>query len=86
MLLADCQGKLLPYAELRSGERVAGTLRRSVELASGKYTVIEKSREFTLVCHGGLCLSGRLWCPEFMREEGFMDHWAAKERPERFVA
>ncbi|PBB89981.1 conjugal transfer protein TraI [Mesorhizobium sp. WSM3864] len=39
----------LPYAEARSGERVQGTLRRSVELASGKYGVIEKSREFTLV-------------------------------------
>ncbi|TIW14940.1 MAG: DUF3363 domain-containing protein, partial [Mesorhizobium sp.] len=36
-------------AEARSGERVEGTLGRSVELASGKYAVIEKSREFTLV-------------------------------------
>jgi type IV secretory pathway VirD2 relaxase len=39
----------LPYAEARSGERVEGTLRRPVELASGKYAVIEKSRDFTLV-------------------------------------
>ncbi|TIU12127.1 MAG: DUF3363 domain-containing protein, partial [Mesorhizobium sp.] len=39
----------LPYAEARSGGRVEGTLRRSVELASGKYAVVEKSREFTLV-------------------------------------
>lgn len=39
----------LPYAEARSGHRIQGTLRRSVELASGKYAVIEKSREFTLV-------------------------------------
>ncbi|TGQ19060.1 relaxase/mobilization nuclease RlxS [Mesorhizobium sp. M00.F.Ca.ET.217.01.1.1] len=39
----------LLYAEARSGERVEGTLGRSVELASGKYAVIEKSREFTLV-------------------------------------
>lgn len=39
----------LSYAEARAGERIEGTLRRSVELASGKYAVIEKSREFTLV-------------------------------------
>lgn len=39
----------LPYAEARSGRRIEGTLRQSVELASGKYAVIEKSREFTLV-------------------------------------
>ncbi|WP_214470766.1 relaxase/mobilization nuclease RlxS [Mesorhizobium sp. dw_380] len=39
----------LPYAEARSGGRVEGTLRRSVELASGKCAVVEKSREFTLV-------------------------------------
>ncbi|WP_353642518.1 relaxase/mobilization nuclease RlxS [Mesorhizobium sp. WSM2239] len=39
----------LSYTEARPGDRVEGTLRRSVELASGKYAVIEKSREFTLV-------------------------------------
>ncbi|TIO74961.1 relaxase/mobilization nuclease RlxS [Mesorhizobium sp.] len=39
----------LSYVEARSGERVEGRLRRSVELASGKYAVLEKSREFTLV-------------------------------------
>jgi hypothetical protein len=39
----------LAYVETRSGESIEGTLRRSVELASGKYAVIEKSREFTLV-------------------------------------
>lgn len=39
----------LAYVEIRHGEPVEGTLRRSVELASGKYAVIEKSREFTLV-------------------------------------
>lgn len=39
----------LAYAETRHGEPVEGTLRRAVELASGKYAVIEKSREFTLV-------------------------------------
>ncbi|WPZ35849.1 relaxase/mobilization nuclease RlxS [Thalassobaculum sp. OXR-137] len=39
----------LAYAETRPGDQVEGTLRRSLELASGKYAVIEKSREFTLV-------------------------------------
>ncbi|CAN7739271.1 relaxase/mobilization nuclease RlxS [Mesorhizobium amorphae] len=39
----------LSYAEAQPGKRIEGTLRRSVELASGKYAVIEKSREFTLV-------------------------------------
>ena len=39
----------LAYAEVRSGERVGGIYRRSVELASGRFAVIEKSREFTLV-------------------------------------
>ena len=39
----------LTYVETGAGERVEGTLRRSVELASGKYALIEKSREFTLV-------------------------------------
>ncbi|OWK18956.1 hypothetical protein AJ88_46685 [Mesorhizobium amorphae CCBAU 01583] len=39
----------LPYAEARAGDRIEGTLRRSIELTSGKYAVVEKSREFTLV-------------------------------------
>jgi hypothetical protein len=39
----------LSYAEGRPGDRVEGMLRRSVELASEKFAVIEKSREFTLV-------------------------------------
>ncbi|RUU14177.1 DUF3363 domain-containing protein, partial [Mesorhizobium sp. USDA-HM6] len=39
----------LAYSEATPGGLVEGTLRRSVELASGKYAVIEKSREFTLV-------------------------------------
>ncbi|MEQ8285717.1 relaxase/mobilization nuclease RlxS [Thalassospira sp.] len=39
----------LAYAETRHGEPVEGTLRHAVELASGKYAVVEKSREFTLV-------------------------------------
>lgn len=39
----------LAYVETRSGESVEGTLRRSIELASGKYALVENSREFTLV-------------------------------------
>ncbi|WP_246660642.1 relaxase/mobilization nuclease and DUF3363 domain-containing protein [Nitratireductor sp. XY-223] len=39
----------LAYAETRKGDPVEGTLRRSVELASGRYALVEKSREFTLV-------------------------------------
>ncbi|MDX8494177.1 relaxase/mobilization nuclease RlxS [Mesorhizobium sp. VK22B] len=39
----------LSYLESMPGDRLEGKLVRSVELASGKYAVIEKSREFTLV-------------------------------------
>ena len=39
----------LAYVETRSGEPVEGTLRRSVELASGKYALVGNSRKFTLV-------------------------------------
>ncbi|MAM38981.1 MAG: conjugal transfer protein TraI [Sphingobium sp.] len=39
----------LSYAEAKPGERIEGIYRRPVELASGRYALIEKSREFTLV-------------------------------------
>jgi len=39
----------LAYTETRSGDRVEGIYRRSVELASGRFAIVEKSREFTLV-------------------------------------
>ncbi|MBV9510951.1 MAG: relaxase/mobilization nuclease and DUF3363 domain-containing protein [Caulobacteraceae bacterium] len=39
----------LGYVETRPGDRVEGVYRRPVELASGRYALIEKSREFTLV-------------------------------------
>ena len=32
-----------------SGERITGTYRESVQFVSGKYALVEKSREFTLV-------------------------------------
>jgi len=39
----------LSYAEAKPGERIDGIYRRPVELASDRYALIEKSREFTLV-------------------------------------
>jgi type IV secretory pathway VirD2 relaxase len=39
----------LGYVETRPGDRVEGVYRRPVELASGRFALIEKSREFTLV-------------------------------------
>ncbi|MFX4083487.1 relaxase/mobilization nuclease RlxS [Sphingobium yanoikuyae] len=39
----------LAYTEARPGERIEGVYRRPVELASGRYALVEKSREFTLV-------------------------------------
>ncbi|MDX8450582.1 DUF3363 domain-containing protein [Mesorhizobium captivum] len=39
----------LSYFEAKAGDRIEGKMLRLVELASGKYAVIEKSRQFTLV-------------------------------------
>jgi type IV secretory pathway VirD2 relaxase len=39
----------LANARAVEGERIDGTFNRSVNLASGKYAVVEKSKEFTLV-------------------------------------
>lgn len=39
----------LHYAETKSGEKVEGVYRRHIDLASGRFAVIEKAREFTLV-------------------------------------
>ena len=39
----------LPFVESRKGDLVEGVYRRSVELHAGRYALIEKSREFTLV-------------------------------------
>lgn len=39
----------LAYTETRPGERIEGVYRRNVDLASGRFALIEKSREFTLV-------------------------------------
>ena len=39
----------LAYVEAGKGERINGIYRRALDLASGRYALIEKSREFTLV-------------------------------------
>lgn len=39
----------LPFSETVPGERVAGILRRRVDLSSGSFALVENSREFTLV-------------------------------------
>lgn len=39
----------LHYAETHSGDRIEGVYRRRLDLASGRFALIEKSREFTLV-------------------------------------
>src|SRR3546814_6550235 len=39
----------LPFAEARPGERIEGRLGRMIEMTGGRYALIEKSREFTLV-------------------------------------
>jgi type IV secretory pathway VirD2 relaxase len=49
-VVTQLSGELgLAYAEPRSGERVGGVYRRRLDLASGRFALIEKSREFTLV-------------------------------------
>ena len=39
----------LAFTEARPGERIEGVLRRRVDLTSGRFALVEKSREFTLV-------------------------------------
>ena len=39
----------LPFVETKPGQRVDGTLRRAVDMTSGRHALIERSREFTLV-------------------------------------
>jgi type IV secretory pathway VirD2 relaxase len=38
----------LPYTETKPGDRIVGIYRRPVELASGRFALIEKARDFTL--------------------------------------
>jgi hypothetical protein len=39
----------LAYAEVRNGQRVEGTYRRAVDLASGRFALIETARDISLV-------------------------------------
>jgi hypothetical protein len=39
----------LSFFELRPGERVEGTYRRHLDLASGRFAMVEAGRNFTLV-------------------------------------
>lgn len=39
----------LAFTETKPGDRIEGTLRRRVDLLSGRFALVEKSREFTLV-------------------------------------
>ena len=39
----------MPLRKAESGERISGTYRQSVQLVSGKYALVERSRELTLV-------------------------------------
>ena len=52
----------LAFAPMRDGERFEGVYRNPVRLASGKFAVIEKSKEFTLVP----------WRPVLERQRGQM--------------
>ncbi|MPZ42326.1 MAG: DUF3363 domain-containing protein [Betaproteobacteria bacterium] len=39
----------IPFRMADNGERISGTYRQPVQLVSGKYALVERSREFTLV-------------------------------------
>lgn len=39
----------IPFVEAKLGQRIEGVVKRPVDLASGRFALIEKSREFTLV-------------------------------------
>jgi len=45
--LSDATGKA--FVEARAGDRIEGIVTRKIDLASGRFAVVEKSREFTLV-------------------------------------
>lgn len=55
----------LPFGEAETGERIDGIYRRSVDAMSGRYALIERSRDFTLAPwrpvldrHAGKAVSG----------------------------
>ncbi|MEQ1864981.1 MAG: relaxase/mobilization nuclease RlxS [Micropepsaceae bacterium] len=49
-VVVQVSGELgLPYAEAGEGKRIEGTYRRRLDLVSGRFAVIERARDFTLV-------------------------------------
>ncbi|MEQ1756165.1 MAG: relaxase/mobilization nuclease RlxS [Micropepsaceae bacterium] len=47
---AQISGEMgLPYTELRDAKRIEGAYRRRLDLVSGRFAVIERARDFTLV-------------------------------------
>jgi len=50
----------LTFVEAQEGDRIEGVYKRSIQLASGKFAFIEKSKEFTLVP----------WRPALERQRG----------------
>ncbi|RSY78555.1 DUF3363 domain-containing protein [Sphingomonas koreensis] len=50
----------IPFAETETGGQVTGIYRRHIDMLSGRYALIEKSREFTLVA----------WWPVLERQAG----------------
>jgi len=38
-----------PFAKTKNGDPVQGVFRRRIDMASGRYALIERSRDFTLV-------------------------------------
>ena len=73
----------LAHTHLVEGERIVGTFNRSVDLASGKFAVIQKSKEFALVpwrpeleAFRGKPLSGTA------SNQGITWDWNAKRQPE----
>ena len=52
----------LDFVEAQDGDRIEGVYKRSIRLASGKFAIIEKSKEFTLVP----------WRPVLERQRGKM--------------
>lgn len=47
---AELAGRLgKPYSGVKGNDTVSGTYRHSVDLVSGRFAVIERSRDFTLV-------------------------------------
>ena len=50
----------IPFVEAETGKRVEGIYRRTVDMVSGKFAVVERSRDFTLVP----------WRPELEKQVG----------------